>query len=459
MRSWPSLRAWPEAFLAGNVEPFMPSSSAASFSPATSAPSSRSMRAKCECRVAEHLERVPLALADHALQQLEGRGPVAPVDGVGEVPRRHPAVVAEERLDLGRRDLGAGAVGGAEQVDEAEQPARLVADPGDEPLAALGVDLQPGLGQVLLATHSPTLRPGLVSTCSPPARVTASRSAFGHLAGAPLEHEAGGRAAGRRGSRRAAATWSLRSRFSAIAAEHHPVLGEERRRLGGVDQREERIARRRSAAPTSTSSTTSERSSSPTSSSTSRRTASRSTTSSSPFSSVTGHRDSLTRRPLRAGGEDGGHHVGGAPGPADVVGPEDPAPERDAEGVGGVARLAAVVDVGADEVAEEPLVRRRQEQRPAEGGQPVVGPQQLERLRLGLAEVEAGVDHHPLARDAGRLGRLGAVAQEPAHRVDDRLVVDGLGIGDAGADADVGGDDRRTGRGRHRRGSRGRRSR
>ena len=41
----PRRRAWPSAFLAGKVEPFMPSSSAASFSPATSAPSRRSMRA------------------------------------------------------------------------------------------------------------------------------------------------------------------------------------------------------------------------------------------------------------------------------------------------------------------------------------------------------------------------------------------------------------------------------
>ena len=81
-------------------------------------------------------------------------------------------------------------------------------------------------------------------------------------------------------------------------------------------------------------------------------------------------------------------------------------PERDAERVGGVRRLAAVVDLGAQQVAEEPLVRRRQEHRPAERGEAVGGPQQLERLRLGLAEVEAGVDHDPLARDAGGLGRL-----------------------------------------------------
>ena len=46
-------------------------------------------------------------------------------------------------------ELGAGAEGGAEQVDQAEEPAGLVAHPGDEPLAALGVDLQPGLGEVL----------------------------------------------------------------------------------------------------------------------------------------------------------------------------------------------------------------------------------------------------------------------------------------------------------------------
>ena len=54
----------------------------------------------------QHLERVPVALPDHAVQQLERGAAVASVDGVGEIPRRHAAVVAEEGLDLGAVILG-----------------------------------------------------------------------------------------------------------------------------------------------------------------------------------------------------------------------------------------------------------------------------------------------------------------------------------------------------------------
>ena len=76
----------------------------------------------------EHLERVALALPDHPLEQLEGGGEVAPVDGVGEVPRRHAAVVAEERLDVVDGEPGARAVGGAQQVD-AGRASRLGSSP------------------------------------------------------------------------------------------------------------------------------------------------------------------------------------------------------------------------------------------------------------------------------------------------------------------------------------------
>ena len=66
-----------------------------------------------------------------------------------------------------------------------------------------------------------------------------------------------------------------------------------------------------------------------------------------------------------------------------------------------------------------------------------MGSQQLERLRLGLAEVETGVDHDPLAGDAGGLGLFRSIAQNAAHRVDHRLVVDRLWI--RGHDGGTGG--------------------
>ena len=86
--------------MAGNVEPLMPEQ----LGGLLLAGDVRAVEAQDagEVRVqgGQDLERVALALADHPLQQLEGPRPVALVDGVGEVPRRHAAVVAEERLDL-----------------------------------------------------------------------------------------------------------------------------------------------------------------------------------------------------------------------------------------------------------------------------------------------------------------------------------------------------------------------
>ena len=52
-------------------------------------------------QVAITCERVALAGPQHAAQHAERGGGVAPVDGVGEVPRRHRAGLAEERLDVG----------------------------------------------------------------------------------------------------------------------------------------------------------------------------------------------------------------------------------------------------------------------------------------------------------------------------------------------------------------------
>src|SRR3546814_11849488 len=64
------------------------------------------------------------------------------VDGVGEVPWGHAPVVAQEGLELGGAELGAGSVGGAQQLHQADQPARPVAHPGGQAAPSVGVDLQ-----------------------------------------------------------------------------------------------------------------------------------------------------------------------------------------------------------------------------------------------------------------------------------------------------------------------------
>ena len=112
-------------------------------------------------------------------------GAVAPVDGVGEVPRGDAAVVAEERLDLGHPQLGRRCRRSSGAGRSARAAGRLVAQPGDQALAGLGVDLEAASARCC-CTHSATLRPGLVSTCSPPARRRPPRrSALGTF---PVRH-------------------------------------------------------------------------------------------------------------------------------------------------------------------------------------------------------------------------------------------------------------------------------
>jgi hypothetical protein len=120
------------------------------------------------------------------------------------------------------------------------------------------------------------------------------------------------------------------------------------------------------------------------------------------------------------------------------VDPHHPAPEDDAHGGGGQGRLAALTDPEPEQHAQERLVRGRQEQRVPEIGELVRGPQQGEGLGRGLAQVEAGVDDDPVRREAGRPRPLRPLEEEGAHRVD-HVLVDGVRVGDARAEPDVGG--------------------
>jgi hypothetical protein len=91
------------------------------------------------------------------------------------------------------------------------------------------------------------------------------------------------------------------------------------------------------------------------------------------------------------------------------VGPHDPAAPGHAEGGGSHRRLPPVADLQFEQLAQEPLVRRREQQRVPERGKSVRLAQEHEGLSRRLAQVQPGVEHDPGRRDAGGLGPMGAL--------------------------------------------------
>ena len=98
-----------------------------------------------------------------------------------------------------------------------------------------------------------------------------------------------------------------------------------------------------------------------------------------------------------------------------------------------------VVDLAAQQLADEALVRRREQQRIAE--RRVLRALAQEHRALGgrLAEVETGVEHDLLGSQPDRFGPLRPIAQERGD-VGDEIVVVRIRIGDARPQPDVGGD-------------------
>jgi hypothetical protein len=126
--------------------------------------------------------------------------------------------------------------------------------------------------------------------------------------------------------------------------------------------------------------------------------------------------------------------------------PYDAAAARDADGDGGERGVLARLYPQAEQVTEEALVRGRQQHCLAHPRESVGRPQEFERLRCRLAEVEAHVEEHPLGRDPRHNRHLEAVDEEVLDGGDDVAVgVAGVGVVDAGAQADVGRDDRGAG--------------
>src|SRR4029450_10499327 len=134
-RSWPRRRVWLSALRAGNVEPRRPSSWAASLSPVTAAPSRASMRAWGPWGRGDDLQRVAPAAGRHAAQLAQGAGDVALVEGVGQLPGRDAAGLAQVGLDVVDAEPGPGPEAAGRRAGRADQPLGIVAQPGHDPLA------------------------------------------------------------------------------------------------------------------------------------------------------------------------------------------------------------------------------------------------------------------------------------------------------------------------------------
>ena len=182
-RSGPSRRLWASAFLAGKVEPFMPSSSAACLlvGHARRRRGAASGRSGCAASPSPAAGARPAPRSCGAARS-SAPADVAPVDGVGEVPRRHAAGLAEERLDVvgaelarRRRRRAASVVEQAHAAGRRPRPAGRRAAPARRASSLTGAPAS------CSSSHCVARLPGAgpVSTTTPPAALTASISFFG----------------------------------------------------------------------------------------------------------------------------------------------------------------------------------------------------------------------------------------------------------------------------------------
>ena len=95
-RSWPSRRAVASALRAGKVEPLQAEETGGVLVARHVGAVETQDAGVVAVQGGQELERVAPALAEHAVEQVERAADVARVDGVGELPRRDPAGVAEE---------------------------------------------------------------------------------------------------------------------------------------------------------------------------------------------------------------------------------------------------------------------------------------------------------------------------------------------------------------------------
>ena len=141
-----------------------------------------------------------------------------------------------------------------------------------------------------------------------------------------------------------------------------------------------------------------------------------------------GHRGTprtLTRgRPVAPDRRD---HVDDPAGGPHVVGPEDGGPQPRGDGRRGERALEPVVGGEVERLADEVLARQGLQHGVAQRHDRLGVPQQGQRVGGRLAEVEGGVDEHPVGRHACRHRPLGSLPQRAQRVVDHPERLGGVG--------------------------------
>jgi len=136
---------------------------------------------------------------------------------------------------------------------------------------------------------------------------------------------------------------------------------------------------------------------------------------------------------------DGRQHVAHLTAALHVVDPHQATAERDAQRGGSQGGRSPLVELETEDDAEKGLVRGREEQGVAVGGQSVRGPQEGERLLGRLAQVEPGIEDDPAGAQSD-CPSPGRSLEERGLDLSHQVGIDRVGVRYPGREADVGGD-------------------
>ncbi len=174
---------------------------------------------------------------------------IATVDGVGQIPGRHIAGVAQVGLDVGHAQVSPGTEGPLEGVEQDGQAAHLLAQVVDQPRPGRGVEDQVRGRQVLVEPGG-SLAPGAgLGVDHQPARpghgVDQLAGHGGHACPRPgpllpgQDQHRGTQRVGQIGHQRRHGVGGGEHR--GVATHHHPTIGQERRGLRRIDQRPDAV--------------------------------------------------------------------------------------------------------------------------------------------------------------------------------------------------------------------------
>ncbi len=168
----------------------------------------------------------------------ERRADVALVDGVGQLPRRHAAGLAEERLDVVDPEAGAGAERADQRGQHADEALRVVAEPLGDALGGRLVEAE-ARGRHLLVDPPGQLSAGADVDDHPAAGGHRLGQRLGDAPARPHEHERG------RGQRVGQVVDQRRDlgglgEHLDVAPDDHAPVGQERRGLRRVDEGDDR---------------------------------------------------------------------------------------------------------------------------------------------------------------------------------------------------------------------------